>query len=140
VSARSAPSVARKTDKGRARKLAKRLKNRSFRRRMSAHQTALAKWGLSCKGCAYVDDIALAGKTKAQSAAAVSELVKILFRMGLPAVDKDLMWEPKQRQKFLGVYFDTRKEHPLGSGNYFSDPEKKPRCVTFCAFLSYGAT
>ena len=95
--------------KGRARKLAKRLKNRSLRRRMSAHQIALTKWGLSCKGCAYVDDIALAGRIKAQSAAAVSELVKILFRMGLPAVDKDLTWEPKQRQKFLGVYFDTRK-------------------------------
>ena len=26
------------------------------------------------------------------------------------------------------------------TGDVISDPEKKPRFVTFCAFLSYGAT
>ena len=97
----------------RYRKLSRRLKAR-----LSAREREFALWGKECKGCAYVDDIALGGTTKAQTAAAVRELVQILLRMGLPAVDKDLTWEPKQRQKFLGIWFDTRKEHPASSDDF----------------------
>ena len=90
-----------------------RLSRGGRRREKRSHEADFARWGQHCKGCAYVDDIALAGADEYQTAAAVRELVAILRRMGMPAVDKDGTWAPRRQQKFLGVWFDTIKEHPV---------------------------
>ena len=73
-----------------------RLSRGGRRREKRSHEADFARWGQHCKGCAYVDDIALAGADEYQTAAAVRELVAILRRMGMPAVDKDGTWAPRR--------------------------------------------
>ena len=71
---------------------------------------AFARWGAHCKATAYVDDIALAGPDAEATRAAVQRLVALLNRLQIPAKDKELSWEPRQKQDFLGMQFNTMSE------------------------------
>ena len=42
--------------------------------------------------------------------AAVQRLVALLNRLQIPAKDKELSWEPRQKQDFLGMQFNTMSE------------------------------
>ena len=97
----------------------KRLSAKRFRGwcRKNAHEHAFARWGEKAKATCYVDDIGLAGSER-ECAAAVRELVALLARLGLPAIDKDGTWEPRQSAKFLGIWFNTVAPHPHVKGAF----------------------
>ena len=42
----------------------------------------------------------------------------LLARLGLPAIDKDGTWEPRQSAKFLGIWFNTVAPHQHVKGAF----------------------
>ena len=68
----------------------------------------LGIWGQQgAKVTGYMDDLGLGGHPAAATTAAVQELVAVLWRLGIPAIDKDDSWEPRQARVFLGVLIST---------------------------------